>query len=87
VVVVDDGVAGGATLRAILGRMRRDGPRFLACAVPVGLPATVDLIACEVDEIVCPLQPLRFHSVGEWYEEFPAVADEDVAALLATRLC
>jgi len=86
VVVVDDGVAGGATLRAVLGRMRRAGPRFLGCAVPVGLPATVDLIASEVDEIICPLQPLRFHSVGEWYQDFPAVGDDEVAALLAAHL-
>ena len=51
--------------------------------MPVGLPATVDLIAAEVDEIVCPLQPLRFRSVGEWYDEFPRVGDAEVAALLA----
>ena len=86
VVVVDDGVAGGIALRAALGLMRRAGARLVACAVPVGLPATVDLIASEVDEVVCPLQPLRFHTVGEWYEEFPAVGDEDVAALLAGYL-
>lgn len=85
VVVVDDGVAGGAVLRAALGLVRRAGAGLLACAVPVGLPATVDLLAAEVDEIVCPLQPLRFHSVGEWYEDFPAVSDDEVAALLAAR--
>jgi putative phosphoribosyl transferase len=86
VVVVDDGVAGGIALRAALGLVRRAGPRLLACAVPVGLPATVDLIASEVDEVVCPLQPLRFRSVGEWYEDFPEVGDEEVAALLAAHL-
>ena len=85
VIVVDDGVAGGAVLRAALGLVRRCGPAFLSCAVPVGLPASVDLIAAEVDEIVCPLQPLRFRSVEEWYDEFPGVGDAEVAALLSTH--
>ena len=83
--VVDDGVAGGMTLRAALGSVRRRRPAAPGCAVPVGLPATVDLIAAEVDEVVCPLQPLRFRSVGEWYEDFPAVGDEEVAALVAAH--
>ncbi|MFH1331494.1 MAG: phosphoribosyltransferase family protein [Actinomycetota bacterium] len=82
VLVVDDGVAGGVTLRAALGLVRRGGPALLVCAVPVGPPATVDLIAAEADEIVCPLQPLRFHAVGEWYEEYGEVGDDEVAALL-----
>jgi predicted phosphoribosyltransferase len=82
VLVVDDGVAGGATLRAALGLVRRGGPALLACAVPVGPPATIDLIAAEADEVVCPLQPLRFRSVGEWYEEYGEVGDDEVAALL-----
>lgn len=85
VLVVDDGVAGGAPLRAILGRVRRGGPAHLACAVPVGLAATIDLIASEADEVVCPLQPLRFRAVADWYEEYGEVPDEAVAALLAGR--
>jgi predicted phosphoribosyltransferase len=83
VLVVDDGVAGGATLRAALGLVRRGGPALLGCAVPVGPPATVDLITAEADEVVCPLQPLRFHAVAEWYEEYGEVGDDVVAALLA----
>lgn len=85
VLVVDDGVAGGAPLRAVLGRVRRGGPAHLACAVPVGPAATIDLIAGEADEVVCPLQPLRFHGVADWYEEFGEVPDEVVAALLSGR--
>lgn len=83
VIVVDDGVATGATLRAALGYARRGGPRRLVCAVPVGPPATIDLIAHEVDEVVCPLQPERLRAVGEWYDHFPQVDDDVVVGLLA----
>lgn len=85
VVVVDDGVATGATLRAALGYVRRLGPEWLVCAVPVGPPSTVDLIAAEVDEVVCPLQPEHFRAVGEWYRDFTQTSDEEVGALLAGR--
>lgn len=83
VVVADDGVATGATLRAVLGYVRRLGPRRLVCAVPVGPPATIDVLALEVDEIVCPMQPERFRAVGEWYDSFPQTSDAEVIGLLA----
>ncbi|MBM3696216.1 MAG: phosphoribosyltransferase [Actinobacteria bacterium] len=83
VVVADDGVGGGLALRAALALVRRAGPAWLACAVPVGLPATIDLIAAEVDEVVCPQQPLPFRRVEDWYEEYDEVPDAVVAALLA----
>ena len=82
VVVVDDGVATGATLRAALGYIRRLEPRYLACAVPVGPPATVDVLAFEADEVVCPVQPDLFRAVGEWYDAFPQTPDDEVIALL-----
>lgn len=85
VLVIDEGVAGGAPLRAALGLVRRGGPGRLVCAVPVGPPAAIDLLAAEVDEVVCPLQPLRFRSVAEWYEVYGDVGDEEVAAMLAAR--
>ncbi len=83
VVVVDDGVATGATLRATLGYVRRLEPKQLVCAVPVGPPATIDLLAFEADEVVCPLQPDRFRAVGEWYDDFRQTSDDEVVALLA----
>jgi len=86
VLVVDEGVAGGATLRAALARARRGGAGFLGCAVPVGPPATIDLIAAEVDEVVCPRQPLRFRSVAEAYEDFPELDDAGAASLLEAYL-
>lgn len=82
VVVADDGVATGATLRAVLGYVRRLGPSRLVCAVPVGPPVTIDMLAYEVDEIVCPLQPDRFRAVGEWYDSFAQTSDAEVLELL-----
>jgi predicted phosphoribosyltransferase len=81
-IVVDDGVATGATLRAALGYARRGRPQRLVCAVPVGPPATIDLITSEVDEVVCPLQPDRLRAVGEWYLDFAQVGDEAVLGLI-----
>jgi predicted phosphoribosyltransferase len=82
VVVVDDGVATGATLQAALGYVRRLGPERLVCAVPVGPPVTIDHIAYQVDEVVCPLQPDHFRAVGEWYDDFGQTTDAEVLALL-----
>ncbi|MBN2113884.1 MAG: phosphoribosyltransferase [Acidimicrobiia bacterium] len=87
VLVVDEGVAGGATLRAALARARRAGAAFLGCAVPVGPPATIDLVAAEADEVVCLQQPLRFRSVAEAYEDFPEMDDAGAASLLEAFLC
>lgn len=82
VIVVDDGVATGATLSAVLGYVRRLGPSWLVCAVPVGPPATMERIADAVDELVCPLRPDRFRAVGEWYESFGQTSDDEVRDLL-----
>jgi len=82
VIVVDDGVATGATLQAALKYLRRLGPSLLVCAIPVGPPSTVARLAAEVDEVVCPRQPEGFRAVGEWYEEFAQVSDDEVEALL-----
>jgi putative phosphoribosyl transferase len=82
VVLVDDGVATGATLRAALGYVRRLEPTRLVCAVPVGPPATIDLIAYEADDVVCPMQPDRLRAVGEWYDDFAQTTDAEVIRLL-----
>ncbi|MEX1208003.1 MAG: phosphoribosyltransferase family protein [Acidimicrobiia bacterium] len=83
VIVVDDGVATGATLQAALRYLRRLRPSVLVCAIPVGPPSTIARLGAEVDEIVCPRQPERFMAVGEWYEEFAQVTDDEVEAILA----
>ena len=85
VIVVDDGVATGATLQAAIQYLRRLEPEKLVCAIPVGPPPTVARLAADVDEVVCPRQPDRFRAVGEWYEEFTQVSDGEVEALLSGR--
>jgi predicted phosphoribosyltransferase len=82
VVVADDGVATGATLRATLQAVRRQSPAYLVCAVPVGPHDSVDAVAEEVDAMVCPLLPRWFRAVGEWYDRFDQTVDEEVIALL-----
>ncbi|NQV05486.1 phosphoribosyltransferase [bacterium] len=85
VIVVDDGVATGATLRAGLREIRALSPERLVCAVPVGPPMTVDLLLEDCDEVVCPVQPDRFRAVGEWYDDFTQVEDDEVMAILDRR--
>ena len=82
VIVIDDGVATGATLVASLRYVSRMGPGSLSCAVPVGPPDTVARLAAEVDEMVCPLQPPLFRAVGEWYHDFHQISDSEVMTWL-----
>ncbi len=84
VVVTDDGVATGATLRAAIAHVTRCSPSHLVCALPVGPPETIAAIASLVDEMVCPLQPRWFGAVGEFYADFAQVSDAEVLAVLAS---
>jgi predicted phosphoribosyltransferase len=81
-VVVDDGVATGSTLIAVLRWLRRLGPLRLICAVPVGPPDTVGRLRDECDLVVCPLQPPTFAAVGMWYDDFSQVSDAEVRRAL-----
>ncbi len=81
-IVVDDGIATGATLRATIQTVRGRAPAFLVCAVPVGPPDSVRSIAAEVDAVVCPMQPRWFRAVGEWYESFSQTTDAEVVAAI-----
>jgi putative phosphoribosyl transferase len=83
VIVVDDGVATGATLTAVLDWVQHSGAAQVVCAVPVGPPDSVSRLAEVADLVVCPLQPARFRAVGEWYDDFNQTTDETVQALLA----
>ena len=82
VVVVDDGVATGATMRACLQRVRDDGPASLVVAVPVGPPDTLDELAAFADEVVALETPAAFRAVGAYYRNFDQVSDEEATAYL-----
>ena len=80
--VVDDGIATGATMRAALRAVRRRQPRKLVMAVPVAPPDTIEALRKEVDEIVCLATPTEFWAISMFYGEFPQVSDREVVALL-----
>ncbi|TMH03351.1 MAG: phosphoribosyltransferase [Betaproteobacteria bacterium] len=82
VVLVDDGIATGTTVRAALKALRRVAPQRLVLAVPVAAADTVAELRSEVDDVVCPAQPSFFHAVGCHYGDFHQVEDDEVIALL-----
>lgn len=82
VILIDDGLATGATMRAAILAVRAHSPARIVVAVPVAPPDTLEALYGEVDECVCPLVPERMVSVGYWYQDFPQLPDEDVMALL-----
>ena len=81
-IVVDDGLATGATMIAALHAVRARNPARLVCAVPVASPDTLDEVRRHADEVVCLQAPVEFSAVGQFYRSFPQVEDEEVAALL-----
>ena len=83
VIVVDDGLATGATMRAAAIALRRHNPAKLVVAVPVAAPRTCASLAHEVDRVVCAFTPEPFHAVGLYYENFDQIGDEEVRRLLA----
>ena len=83
VILVDDGLATGSTMRAAVAAVRQLRAARIVVAVPVAAPDTVELIRGEVDEVVCPLTPHSFQAVGQWYDQFNQTTDEEVRALLA----
>jgi putative phosphoribosyl transferase len=83
VIVVDDGLATGATARAALRWLRGQRPRWLVLAVPTCAPQAAQDLAGEADEIVCLHSPPHFRAVGEQYADFRQLTDEDVDRVLA----
>lgn len=81
-IVVDDGVATGATLEVSLRLAVSAGADIVIAAVPVGPPATISRLERIVDAVICPVQPAAFFAVGAWYEDFRQVSDEMVIELL-----
>jgi len=83
VILVDDGVATGATMRAAIAALRQQKPARVVVAVPVAPPDTVDVLRSEADEVVCLAMPEPFRAIGCWYVEFPQLSDEEVRTRLA----
>ncbi|WP_337175017.1 phosphoribosyltransferase [Paludisphaera sp.] len=81
-VLVDDGLATGASMRAAVAALRRLGPASIVVAVPVAAPSTVEEFGRLVDRVVCPLAPEPFRAVGLWYEDFSQTSDDEVRELL-----
>jgi predicted phosphoribosyltransferase len=88
VILVDDGLATGSTMRAAVLALKRQHPAWIVVAVPVAAESTCEEIKAEVDEIICAATPEPFLAVGQWYDEFAQTTDEEVQALLkhAARL-
>jgi putative phosphoribosyl transferase len=88
IILVDDGLATGSTMRAAAAALRKQQPEQIVVAVPIAAPETCDEFRAEVDEIVCAVTPEPFYAVGIWYEDFSQTSDEEVRDLLeqATRL-
>ncbi|HCX33924.1 MAG TPA: phosphoribosyl transferase [Rhodocyclaceae bacterium] len=83
VIVVDDGLATGATMIAALHGLRARGPKKLVCAVPVAPADSLDAVRPYCDELVCLHTPADFYAVGQFYADFGQVEDEEVVRLLA----
>lgn len=82
VLVIDDGLATGASLRAAVQAIASQRPARLVAGVPVGAPDSVAAMEALVDEMVCPLRPEPFHAVGLWYEHFGQTSDDEVRRCL-----
>ena len=84
IIIVDDGMATGSTMRAAVRALRQQKPKKIIVAVPVGARETCDSFAAEVDAIcVCAITPEPFGGVGLWYRNFEQTSDEEVRQLLA----
>ena len=82
VILVDDGIATGATMSAAVAAVRHQQPARIIIAIPVAATATCEEFATEVDELVCVSKPETFFAVGFWYEHFSQISDEEVRRLL-----
>jgi putative phosphoribosyl transferase len=83
VVLIDDGLATGSTMRAAVAALRKEGAKKIVVAVPVAPPETCEALRDEVDDIICAVTPEPFRAVGVWYADFSQTTDEEVRELLA----
>ncbi len=83
VILVDDGLATGSTMRAAVAAVRQQQPARIIVAVPVAAPSTCEELRGEVDDLICVLTPEPFQAVGLWYQDFSQTTDDEIRALLA----
>jgi len=84
-ILVDDGIATGATVRAALIGVRRSKPKRLVLATPVAPPETIEALRTEADDVVCLATPEPFFAIGQFYETFDQLTDAEVIELLESR--
>lgn len=82
VILIDDGLATGASMRAAVAGLRSQHPARIVIAVPAAAPESCESFKAEVDEVVCAITPELFYGVGRWYEDFSQVTDEEVRVLI-----
>jgi predicted phosphoribosyltransferase/erythromycin esterase-like protein len=85
VILVDDGLATGATMHAAIQALRKQNPARIVVAVPTASPETCEEMKAEADDVVCAITPEPFHAVGRWYQNFSQTTDEEVDVLLTRR--
>lgn len=84
VILVDDGLATGSTMRAAAAALKQEGARKIVVAVPVAAEASCNAVRIDVDEVVCAATPEPFWAVGQWYRDFEQTTDAEVRSLLDT---
>jgi predicted phosphoribosyltransferase len=82
VILIDDGLATGSTMRAAAAALKAQGPDHLVVAVPVAAAETCESLRHEVDEVICAVTPEPFLAVGQWYQDFSQITDAEVRELL-----
>jgi predicted phosphoribosyltransferase len=83
VILIDDGLATGSTMRAAIAALKKEGAKRIVVAVPVAPPETCEALRVQVDDVVCAVTPELFRAVGLWYGDFSQTTDEEVRDLLA----
>jgi predicted phosphoribosyltransferase len=85
VILVDDGLATGATMRAAVEALTQQHPARIVVAVPTASPDTCEALKAEADNVICAMTPEPFFAVGHWYEDFTQTTDDEVRELLACQ--
>lgn len=82
VIIIDDGLATGATMRAAIESLRQAKAGHIVAAVPIGSKESCEMLEMVADEVICPFKPEPFYGVGQWYRDFSQTSDEEVQFIL-----